>query len=154
MNPFIMNCFIMCRQQAPNKGHFDSRYSLMDGMFIHGSREFVLRSSIAFHSAKYWNPETASYTWIVPAGTTVDGASIPKACWSIIGGPYSGTYRLSSAIHDYLCARGLADEWAIGEAVGALRVHRLFAEMIESEGVTGWKLYAMTKAVKYGGPRW
>src|SRR5690242_3570669 len=38
--------------------------------------------------------------WPVPAGTVVDGASIPQAFWSIIGGPFEGAYRPASVIHD------------------------------------------------------
>lgn len=38
--------------------------------------------------------------WIAPAGARVDGASIPRAFWSIIGGPFEGKYRNASVLHD------------------------------------------------------
>ncbi|WP_259665689.1 MULTISPECIES: DUF1353 domain-containing protein [Rhizobium] len=34
--------------------------------------------------------------WDVPAGEKVDGASIPQAFWSIIGGPFEGPYLKAS----------------------------------------------------------
>jgi hypothetical protein len=41
--------------------------------------------------------------WPVPAGTRVDGASIPSVFWSLLGAPYTGKYREASVIHDYYC---------------------------------------------------
>lgn len=38
--------------------------------------------------------------WIAPAGSRVDGASIPRAFWSVIGSPFSGKYRNASVLHD------------------------------------------------------
>lgn len=41
--------------------------------------------------------------WEVPAGYSIDGASIPKALWSLIGSPYTGDYRRASIVHDKAC---------------------------------------------------
>jgi Protein of unknown function (DUF1353) len=38
--------------------------------------------------------------WIAPAGSQVDGASIPRYLWSIMGGPFEGKYRNASVLHD------------------------------------------------------
>ncbi|MEO5721695.1 MAG: DUF1353 domain-containing protein [Chthoniobacterales bacterium] len=38
--------------------------------------------------------------WVAPAGSRVDGASIPRAFWSLIGGPLEGKYRKASVLHD------------------------------------------------------
>ena len=38
--------------------------------------------------------------WVAPAGSRVDGASIPRAFWSVIGGPFEGKYRNASVLHD------------------------------------------------------
>jgi len=38
--------------------------------------------------------------WIAPAGSVVDGASIPRYLWSIMGGPFEGQYRNASVLHD------------------------------------------------------
>src|SRR5688572_6845158 len=42
-------------------------------------------------------------TWPVPAGIEVDGASIPRPLWSLIGGPFEGPYRDASIVHDHYC---------------------------------------------------
>ncbi len=61
-----------------------------------------------------WNPDgrtmtllsELSYTdpqgllWSARAGSQVDGASIPRSLWSIMGGPFEGKYRNASVLHD------------------------------------------------------
>lgn len=43
--------------------------------------------------------------WIAPAGSRVNGASIPRAFWSMIGGPFEGKYRNASVLHDVAYAQ-------------------------------------------------
>jgi Protein of unknown function (DUF1353) len=38
--------------------------------------------------------------WVAPIGSVVDGASIPRYLWSIMGGPFEGQYRKASVLHD------------------------------------------------------
>lgn len=38
--------------------------------------------------------------WVAPVGSRVNGASIPRAFWSLIGGPFDGKYRNASVLHD------------------------------------------------------
>src|SRR5258707_1737741 len=38
--------------------------------------------------------------WIAPIGSVVDGASIPRYLWSVMGGPFEGRYRNASVLHD------------------------------------------------------
>ncbi|PYL31498.1 MAG: hypothetical protein DMF39_02665 [Verrucomicrobia bacterium] len=38
--------------------------------------------------------------WDAPAGSVVDGASIPRYLWSLMGGPFEGKYRNASVLHD------------------------------------------------------
>ncbi len=38
--------------------------------------------------------------WTAPAGSIVDGASIPRVLWSFMGGPFDGKYRNASVLHD------------------------------------------------------
>src|SRR2546428_8629547 len=61
-----------------------------------------------------WNPDGRTMTllsemryrdpqgvvWIAPAGSQVDGASIPRSLWSVMGGPFEGKYRNASVLHD------------------------------------------------------
>jgi len=42
--------------------------------------------------------------WDAPAGSPIDGASIPKVIWSALAGtPYTGHYREASVVHDRYC---------------------------------------------------
>jgi hypothetical protein len=41
--------------------------------------------------------------WPAPAGSVVDGASIPEALWTLVGSPYTGDYRNASIVHDVAC---------------------------------------------------
>jgi len=47
---------------------------------------------------RYADPQ--GVVWIAPAGSQVDGASIPRYLWSIMGGPFEGKYRNASVLHD------------------------------------------------------
>ena len=61
-----------------------------------------------------WNPDGRTMTllselrytdpqgevWVAPAGSVVDGASIPRYLWSVMGGPFEGQYRNASVLHD------------------------------------------------------
>src|SRR5688572_16747758 len=40
--------------------------------------------------------DSRGVAWPVPAGTKIDGASIPTVFWSILGAPYTGKYREAS----------------------------------------------------------
>jgi len=47
---------------------------------------------------RYTDPD--GKIWIAPSGSVVDGASIPRAAWSLMGGPFEGRYRNASVLHD------------------------------------------------------
>jgi len=48
----------------------------------------------------FWYLDPDGRRWEVPAGTVVDGASIPRTLWSSVGTPYTGDYRRASVVHD------------------------------------------------------
>ncbi|GFO81451.1 DUF1353 domain-containing protein [Methyloceanibacter sp.] len=83
--------------------------------------------------------------WDVPSGWEVDGASIPKPLWSLVGSPFVGTYRNASVIHDYYCDTK-ARPW------GA--VHRVFYDAMLTSSVHPIRARLMYAAVCWGGPRW
>ncbi len=56
------------------------------------------RSMTLLNELRYTDPQ--GLVWIAPAGSAVDGASIPKSLWSIMGGPFEGKYRNASVLHD------------------------------------------------------
>jgi|RhiMetdeSRZDD1v2_1073273.scaffolds.fasta_scaffold1349890_1 uncharacterized protein DUF1353 len=84
-------------------------------------------------------------TWPVPAGTKVDGASIPSAFWSILGAPYTGKYREASIIHDHYCATK-SRHWKA--------VHKVFFDGMMARGVEAFQAQLMYLAVYRFGPRW
>lgn len=83
--------------------------------------------------------------WSVPAGTTIDGASIPQALWSLVGSPYTGHYRRASVIHDYYCDTK-SESWQ--------DVHRMFYDAMLAGGVAEVQAKIFYAAVYAGGPRW
>lgn len=82
----------------------------------------------------------------IKAGYHWNGASIPKAFWSLIGGPFSGKYALASLIHDLLydvhyTLRREADD--------------IFLQVMKMEGVGKLKRWLMYQAVRrFGGKPW
>jgi hypothetical protein len=83
--------------------------------------------------------------WDVPAGAIVDGASIPRPLWTIIGGPFEGKYRAASIVHDWFCDLR-SRPWR--------SVHRMFFEAMLASGVSGTQAKMMYSGVYWGGPRW
>jgi uncharacterized protein DUF1353 len=56
------------------------------------------RSMTLLSELRYTDPKGG--VWIAPAGSVVDGASIPRSLWTIMGGPFEGKYRNASVLHD------------------------------------------------------
>ncbi len=83
--------------------------------------------------------------WMVPRETRVDGASIPKALWSLVGSPFTGKYVQASVIHDYFCDIR-SRNWK--------EVHRVFYEAMLVSGVSEKRAKVMYAAVYFAGPRW
>jgi hypothetical protein len=53
---------------------------------------------VLLNELRYTDPY--GQVWVAPKGSRVNGASIPKAFWSMIGGPFEGKYRNASVLHD------------------------------------------------------
>lgn len=56
------------------------------------------RSMTLLNELRYTDPD--GIVWIAPAGSEVDGASIPRSLWTLMGGPFEGRYRNASVLHD------------------------------------------------------
>jgi hypothetical protein len=84
-------------------------------------------------------------TWDAPKGSVVDGASIPRFAWSIIGGPFEGKYRNASVIHDVACDLK-QKPWE--------SVHEVFYNGMIASGVNSVTAKIMYAAVYHFGPRW
>jgi hypothetical protein len=83
--------------------------------------------------------------WLAPAGSVVDGASIPRLAWSLIGGPFEGKYRNASVIHDIACEQRKRP-WEV--------VHESFYYAMRASDVGNVKALIMYAAVYHFGPRW
>ena len=92
---------------------------------------------------KYTGPDGT--VWLAPKGCSIDGASIPKAFWCIVGGPYEDSYRDASVIHDVACDQRTA-RWQ--------DVHRMFYTGMRCSGVAENRAKLMYAAVVRFGPRW
>lgn len=68
----------------------------------------------------FWFDDPNGKRWDVPLGYVVDGASIPRALWTLIGSPYTGECRRASIVHDAAC-----DE-AVGDTSARRRADRMF----------------------------
>jgi hypothetical protein len=89
--------------------------------------------------------DAAGVIWTAPAGSIVDGASIPKFLWSLNGSPFVGRYRDASIIHDVYCiTRSRPHE----------EVHKMFWDAMICSGVAKSKAHTMYMAVRDHGPIW
>jgi len=91
----------------------------------------------------YVDPRQAR--WEAAAGAVIDGASIPRAFWSLIGSPFAGEFRNASVIHDVACEERNRP-WRA--------VHRMFYEACRLGGVAAVTAKTMYYAVFHFGPRW
>lgn len=82
--------------------------------------------------------------WLAPAGSIIDGASIPRFFWRFIGAPFVGYYRRASVIHDVYCKN---------EAVPSPEVHAMFHEAMLVDKTPRRKAIQMWIAVRLFGPR-
>lgn len=125
---------------------------LADGAVAHAQGKFVgtVRAEwIGERNMKLLAPfefiDGSGRSWPVPTGSIVNGASIPRPFWSVIGGPFEGPYRNASVVHDYHCDAKKAS-WQ--------DVHRMFFHAMIAEGTAIAKAKIMYYAVLVGGPRW
>lgn len=52
----------------------------------------------------FWYDDPDGRRWKAPAGSVVNGASIPRPLWALVGSPYTDDYRRASVVHDVACA--------------------------------------------------
>jgi hypothetical protein len=111
-----------------------------DGRFIDAAPrpKFKLLADFGFKDPQ-------GLVWQVPAGTVVDGASIPRTFWSVIGGPFDGNYLCASVVHDHFC---------VVRTRSAEATHRAFYLGMRAKGVPDPQAKKMFWAVSTFGPRW
>lgn len=51
----------------------------------------------------FWYIDPDGRRWLAPIGSIINGASIPRPLWTIVGSPYTDDYRNASVVHDIAC---------------------------------------------------
>ena len=85
------SAWIADAEQGPKKWGYYSGY-------VEARWENDGRSMTLLRELRYTDPQ--GFTWVAPAGSEINGASIPKSLWSLMGGPFEGKYRNASVLHD------------------------------------------------------
>jgi hypothetical protein len=83
--------------------------------------------------------------WEAPAGSIVNGASIPRVLWTLVGSPFTGDYVYASIVHDVACdtrTRPWRD------------THFMFYQACLAGGTRPGRAKLMYLAVRNFGPRW
>lgn len=101
------------------------------------------RTMLLLNTLTYVDPKGVE--WIAPEGSLVDGASIPRALWTLSGSPFVGKYRVASIVHDVYCrTRSRPHE----------HVHNMFHNLMLDTGVDKKQADRMWWAVTTFGPKW
>ncbi len=121
-----------------SSGYFEGRV-IVEWIEDEGpDRKMKLHENIKF-------TDSSGEQWLAPKGWVVDGASIPRIFWTLIGPPFVGDYRRASVIHDYYCDVK-TKPWKT--------VHRMFYHASIAGDVPESKAKVMYAAVYAAGPRW
>lgn len=83
--------------------------------------------------------------WAAPSGSLVNGASIPRVLWSLVGSPFTGDYVYASIVHDVACDTR-SRPWRA--------THYMFYQACLAGGTRPGRAKLMYLAVRNFGPRW
>jgi hypothetical protein len=83
--------------------------------------------------------------WEAPSGSLVNGASIPRVLWTLVGSPFTGDYVYASIVHDVACDTR-ARPWRA--------THYMFYQACLAGGTRPGRAKLMYLAVRNFGPRW
>jgi len=87
--------------------------------------------------------DPAGLPWRVPAGSRVNGLSVPRIFWRLMP-PYAARAREASVLHDHYCATKTRD---------SRLVHAMFYLAMRANGVGWWVAFTRWLAVRVFGPR-
>ncbi|WP_425617442.1 DUF1353 domain-containing protein [Anatilimnocola sp. NA78] len=131
----LVGCEVAPVPEATSYGRFEGD---IVAVWDNDGRNMTLRENFVYYDSQ-------NRPWQAPAGAVVNGASIPAAFWSVIGGPFEGQYRNASVVHDVGCHE-MNQSWE--------DVHRMFYEACRCGGVDETQAKMMYYAVYHFGPRW
>ena len=97
----------------------------------------------------YSNSLDRVFNITVPALLKVDGASIPRFLWRVIGHPLMPEYWVGMLIHDYLY--GSTDLPDFLKELSRKEVDKLFYDLLLDQGVSWPMAKAMYRGVRLGG---
>lgn len=120
---------------AENFGHYIGR---VQAEWLENGRDMRLLEPFGY-------VDPSGREWHAEAGVIVDGASIPQIAWSLVGGPFEGSYREASVIHDVACVKKNRS-WQ--------QSHMTFFTAMRASGVSSIQAKIMYAAVYHFGPRW
>ena len=83
--------------------------------------------------------------WEAPSGSLVNGASIPRVLWTLVGSPFTGDYVYASIVHDVAC-EARTRPWR--------DTHYMFYLACLAGGTRPGRAKLMYLAVRNFGPRW
>lgn len=92
----------------------------------------------------FWFKDPDEKTWTAPADYQVDGASIPRPLWALVGAPYVGNYRRASIVHDWAC-----DE-AEGDNKARRAADRMFYHACRAGGCSVFEAVLLYIGVRFG----
>jgi hypothetical protein len=93
----------------------------------------------------YSYSDADGHTLTAGPGFPTDGASIPRALWTIVGSPFTGTYIGAAVIHDVGCDTHQYS-WQT--------THRMFYTAMRRLGVSDNYAKLLYWGVRIGGPKW
>jgi hypothetical protein len=102
------------------------------------SRKMILLDDFAFI-------DNNGVEWLAPRDSVIDGSSIPRFLWTVIGSPFVGLHRRASIIHDVYC---------VTESAPHKAVHKMYFDACRCDGVSRIKANLMHSGIKLGGPKW
>ncbi len=99
----------------------------------------------------FWYEDPHGERWEAPERHVVDGASIPRVLWHVVGDPFGPEYRNASVVHDVYCDWG---NWGDARARAWRDTHRMFYNACRCGGLGEAKAKLMYAAVYKFGPKW
>jgi hypothetical protein len=92
----------------------------------------------------FWFRDSYGTTWMTPANWKIDGASIPRALWTLVGSPYTGDYRRASIVHDKACND------ASGNAAARRAADKMFYRACREGGCSNFESTLLYIGVRIG----
>ena len=131
----LLLAFLPGTVSAQNWGHFSGPLLVQ---LLDDGRNVLLLADFSY-------TDPSGEVWLAPKGLVTDGASIPQAFWSFIGGPFEDRYRNAAVIHDEGCDTR-SRTWQDTDLT--------FYDAMRCGGVGEAKAKIMYYAVYYFGPHW